>query len=291
MASTITATVEVSDLIDCLRKRWSSSENEEVIKTVASCIGVVNPVKPPTNIHAIAVKKPEFIGGELVEAIAKVWCQIDSWESIVDGVTIGEFFVKNDERWRVIHLEESKTFPQHFYNDSVEIVHILHAQNGAEIGQCDQWTTDLQSDSIHFFGYSAPKMIKSGKGPLLAFSMLKGSDNTINWPDEKCGRLYADVQSIAKGKVSGVKSVEKYYDKLAEDYEAAVRAWGYCLPEACIDSLVKYAQFDANDTNVTVLDLGCGSGMCGEALCKRGSNRKITGLDISQKKPGCGSQT
>ena len=60
--------------------------------------------------------------------------------------------------------------------------------------------------------------------------------------------------------VSGVKSVEKYYDKLAEDYEAAVRAWGYCLPEACIDSLVKYAQFDANDTNVTVLDLGCGSG-------------------------------
>ena len=60
--------------------------------------------------------------------------------------------------------------------------------------------------------------------------------------------------------MSGVKSVEKYYDKLAEDYEAAVRAWGYCLPEACIDSLVKYAQFDANDTNVTVLDLGCGSG-------------------------------
>ena len=61
--------------------------------------------------------------------------------------------------------------------------------------------------------------------------------------------------------VSGVKSVETYYDKLAEDYEAAVRAWGYCLPEACIDSLVKYAQFDANDTNVTVLDLGCGSGI------------------------------
>ena len=60
--------------------------------------------------------------------------------------------------------------------------------------------------------------------------------------------------------MSGVKSVEKYYDKLAEDYETAVRAWGYCLPEACIDSLVKYAQFDANDTNVTVLDLGCGSG-------------------------------
>ena len=55
------ATVEISDLIDCLRKRWSSSENEEVVKTVASCSVVVNPVKPPTNIHAIAVKRPEFM--------------------------------------------------------------------------------------------------------------------------------------------------------------------------------------------------------------------------------------
>ena len=34
---------------------------------------------------------------------------------------------------------------------------------------------------------------------------------------------------------------------------------------------------------MTVLDLGCGAGLCGEALSKRGANRKITGLDISQK--------
>ena len=56
-----TATAEISDLIDCLRKRWSSSENEEVVKTIASCSGVVNPVKPQTNIHAIAIKRPEFM--------------------------------------------------------------------------------------------------------------------------------------------------------------------------------------------------------------------------------------
>ena len=47
---------------------------------------------------------------------------------------------------------------------------------------------------------------------------------------------------------------------MAEDYDQAVRAWGYCLPEACIDSLVKHAQFDLKDTNVNVLDLGCGAG-------------------------------
>ena len=59
---------------------------------------------------------------------------------------------------------------------------------------------------------------------------------------------------------TGLFSVENYYDNLAEDYDQAVRAWGYCLPEACIDSLVKHAQFDLKDTNVNVLDLGCGAG-------------------------------
>ena len=58
----------------------------------------------------------------------------------------------------------------------------------------------------------------------------------------------------------GVELVEKYFKRLAEDYEGALPAWGYGLPETCIDSLVKYAQFDVNYTNVTVLDLGCGAG-------------------------------
>ena len=57
-------------------------------------------------------------------------------------------------------MEAETTFPQHFYNDTIEIVHVLHAQDGAEIGQCEQWTKSLETDSIHFFGYSAPKMIK-----------------------------------------------------------------------------------------------------------------------------------
>ena len=59
----------------------------------------------------------------------------------------------------------------------------------------------------------------------------------------------------------GVKLVEKYFKKIAEDYEEAVRARGYCLPDARINSLVKYAQLDVNDTNVTVLYLGCGVGI------------------------------
>ena len=33
----------------------------------------------------------------------------------------------------------------------------------------------------------------------------------------------------------------------------------------------------------SILDLCCGNGLVGEAICKRGSKAKITGLDISQK--------
>ena len=60
-------------------------------------------------------------------------------------------------------MEAETTFPQHFYNDTTEIVHVLHAEDGAEIGQCEQWMESLKTNSLHFFGYSAPKMIKVHK--------------------------------------------------------------------------------------------------------------------------------
>ena len=102
----------------------------------------------------------DIFRNEVLGALAQVWSQIVSWESIADGVMIGEFFVSDDERWRVIHMEPEMTFPQHFYNESVEVVHVLYAQEGAEMGQCEQWTDALKVDSVHFFGYSAPKMIQ-----------------------------------------------------------------------------------------------------------------------------------
>ena len=58
----------------------------------------------------------------------------------------------------------------------------------------------------------------------------------------------------------GFNLVEKYFKKLAKYYDGAVRVWGYYLPEACIDLLVKYAQFDVKNTNVTVHDISCGTG-------------------------------
>ena len=123
---------------------------------------------------------------------------------------------------------------------------------------------------------------------MLALSALKGSPNSssslneLTWPDEKCGTYYGS--GLMDGlQFSGVDSIAHYYDKLAQDYDAAVRAWGYCLPETVVELLFKYADLRDLETDVTLLDLGCGNGLVGEALCKRKPFNGLVGFDISQK--------
>lgn len=128
--------------------------------------------------------------------------------------------------------------------------------------------------------------LKAGnKAPLLALSMLNGegcssclSSASIKWPDEKCGRLYGSNLMDVQG--TGAESVAQYYDNFADDYDKAVHAWGYCLPETSVEAAFKYGDLQHD---VQILDLCCGNGLVGEALCKRSTFSQIMGLDISQK--------
>ena len=104
----------------------------------------------------------------------------------------------------------------------------------------------------------------------------------LTWPDEKCGTYYGS--NLMDVQFSGVDSIAHYYDKLAQDYDAAVRAWGYCLPETVVELLFNYADRPGDlRTDVTLLDLGCGNGLVGEALYKRKPFDQMVGMDISQK--------
>ena len=53
----------------------------------------------------------------------------------------------------------------------------------------------------------------------------------------------------------GLETVENYYDKLASDYDEAVRAWGYCLPETVVEALIKYADLKVGMLTINPLTL------------------------------------
>ena len=115
---------------------------------------------------------------------------------------------------------------------------------------------------------------------MLALSWLKGSSTDISWPNESCGQMYGSNLMNVQG--TGPSTVADYYDKLAEDYDDAVRAWGYYLPEAVTEALMKHAGLQLPSEDVTLLDLGCGNGLCGQSLFRKGL-KHIVGMDISAK--------
>lgn len=66
------------------------------------------------------------------------------------------------------------------------------------------------------------------------------------------------------------------YDDWAASYEAEVTAEGYATPARCAAALRKYVQ----ETDVPVLDFGCGTGLSGQALRDAGFD-VIDGVDLS----------
>jgi predicted TPR repeat methyltransferase len=68
------------------------------------------------------------------------------------------------------------------------------------------------------------------------------------------------------------------YDDWAASYEADMTAQGYATPARCAAALRKYVQ----DTDVPVLDFGCGTGLSGQALRDAGFD-VIDGVDLSSE--------
>ena len=113
--------------------------------------------------------------------------------------------------------------------------------------------------------------------------------------------------------IYAIDNIFEYYQKFVGDYEEVMRGWGYCVPEVTVDAIEKFGgvadrcemhthlyqfagmgisdspawidlellRFRRNKEDLRVLDLGCGDGLVGEGLRKRGYT-DITGVDFSQ---------
>ena len=73
------------------------------------------------------------------------------------------------------------------------------------------------------------------------------------------------------------REVEEYYDNWAETYDSTLTGWRYRAPQDACELLAPHLARGSH-----VLDVGCGTGLLGEALARRG-NYVIDGIDISAK--------
>lgn len=67
------------------------------------------------------------------------------------------------------------------------------------------------------------------------------------------------------------------YDEWARSYDDDLHAWDYQAPAVVVETVLARVP-----SAVSVLDVGCGTGMVGRALRERGFEGRISGLDISE---------
>ena len=73
-------------------------------------------------------------------------------------------------------------------------------------------------------------------------------------------------------------STSQLYKEWASSYENELNSNKYVTPGRCAEILIRYCR----DANIKVLDIGCGTGLSGEALYTLGFNQ-LDGLDVSEE--------
>ena len=95
--------------------------------------------------------------------------------------------------------------------------------------------------------------------PLLAVYCWTGEIPGKFWFCDHDGLI---AQKYSKDINKQMEDVEKYYDDMSNEYENVVRSWGYNMPEAVVDALVNHGNI-VQENLYSILDLGCGDGLCG----------------------------
>ena len=95
-----------------------------------------------------------------------------------------------------------------------------------------------------------------------------------NWAAQSPDNIYArHIDAVFKGENIALDKVfiQKFFNHFADTYELVLQNVGYQLPR----------NFRRGDVKGTIVDLGCGSGLIGEAL--KTPQNQIIGIDLSPK--------
>ena len=77
------------------------------------------------------------------------------------------------------------------------------------------------------------------------------------------------------------EGARELYDEWAKTYDDSLISWGYMAPSRVAETVL--GKFGHVDLDGAVIDLGCGTGMAGEALRRHGFKGDIHGVDISPR--------
>ena len=100
-------------------------------------------------------------------------------------------------------------------------------------------------------------------------------------PDNACARHMLDAAAGHCTEQAPAEYVSQLYDAHADAFEERLQQrLGYRAPELIADRL---AALTRNQTTHTLLDLGCGTGLCGQALRQVLSPTRLIGCDLSPR--------
>ena len=77
-------------------------------------------------------------------------------------------------------------------------------------------------------------------------------------------------------------NLAQFYDEFSAVYDSKFGTHEWLGPQICGDLLIEYGKQIEDYSNMTILDCGCGTGLVGESLYKRGF-KNIIGCDISPR--------
>jgi len=286
------------DICEAISAYWSSQEDQEIVQTYGLLLKKATDEGHYLTLQTASedqssIPKDDF--GRLeckdLEVLLQEQWSLFAWqnpESLMgtsrfnEQIKVTELLRTKDLILRLYVCQPGLKLPQHA-KTARELIQILTIKQGqckasAKIGPIEEWVKDVTKTFYEFLP-TAPQVIHVGnEGPLLYLSL---------WDIRECEEAEPTkfwFSNLTKGDsysedIMAIQNVEEYYNKMASDYEESMFGWGYCMPEALSDALVKHGGLKME---ASILDLGCGNGLCGQALFNRGIE-DINGLDFSSE--------
>ncbi|MBO7097567.1 MAG: tetratricopeptide repeat protein [Alphaproteobacteria bacterium] len=139
---------------------------------------------------------------------------------------------------------------------------------------------DAQEAQHINFGYLLYECVDE-KGPDVAVSYAKKWQEA--YPKNKLVQyMAAAVLEDKKTKQADTEYVKKIFDAFAEDFDETLIGLEYQVPQLIAEAVVKYFKKDFWK-KTKYLDLGCGTGLCGQMLKPVLGYHTATGVDLSAK--------